>query len=398
MISVDDLWRLLDQAIAPLPPRPVPLPEAAGLVLAEALKADADQPAFDRSAMDGFAIREGAAAGVFRVPGAILPGQPAPGAPGEREAWRVYTGSALPPGVRVIKQEDAALSADTVRIDDPTGPDHVRRRGGAVRRGETLLPAGCRLTPARIAIAAGAGWVRPVAVPRPNVFHLTTGSEIVPPSATPGPGRIRDTNGPLMEALVKEAGGDWMARAHAGESVEEGVRLIREAGGENADLLLVSGGASVGDYDGSATLLERLGFTLICRKVRSRPGKPLLVGVRGAQIAFGLPGNPVSHFVAFHLFVRRAIALLMGQGGAAPLQAVLEPGAALNADPRETFWPARARLTPGGWGVAPLPWLDSGHLAALGEVNALLRLPSNALPQTGDRVEIISCGAPASLS
>ncbi len=392
MISVEELWHLLDDAVSALPARPLPLAEAAGLVLAEPVTADMDQPEFDRSAMDGYAVRAGAGGGRFRLLGRVLPGEAAPEPPGEGEAWRVYTGAALPPGVRVVMQEETTLSGETVEIPAlADGPDHVRRRGSAVRRGATLLEAGSILTPARVAIAAGAGVVRPRVIPRPRVVHLTTGSEIVPPEAIPGPGEIRDTNGPLMEALLREAGAQWGGRVHAGESVAEGVRALHEAGEGSADLLLVSGGASVGDFDGSAALLEELGFSLRCRKVRSRPGKPLLVGVRGRQIAFGLPGNPVSHFVTFHLFVRRVIAAFLGQPWGGPVAAVLEPGAALCVDTRETFWPAVARMTSRGIGVTPLPWLDSGHLAALSGVNALLRLkPGEPVPVQGDTVEIIA--------
>ncbi len=392
MLSVDALWQLLDAAATPLAPQPVPLAEAAGLVLAQPLRADADQPEFDRSAMDGFAIAHAAGPGTFRVAGQTLPGEAAPAAPPSAgEAWRIYTGSALAPGVRVVKQEEATLEGEQLHIAQISGPDHVRRRGSAVRNGAELLPAGCVLTPARLAIAAGAGCVEPLVIPRPRVVHLTTGSEIVPPHAQPGPGQIRDTNGPLIAALLAEAGVPLAARAHATESVEEGLATLRAMG--EADLLLISGGASVGQYDGSAALLEALGYTLRCRAVASRPGKPLLFATRGRQLAFGVPGNPVSHFVVFALFIRRVLAALLGQPRPALLSAVLEPGAPLVADARETFWPAHATPTTHGWRATPLPWLDSGHLAALSGVNALLRLaPGTPPPQPGEVAPFLPCG------
>ncbi len=394
MISVAELHALLERIATPLPPCGVPLAEAGGLVLAQRLLSDVDQPAFDRSAMDGYAVVAGAEPGRFRLLGAILPGEAAPAtSPGRGEAWRVYTGSALPPGVRVVMQEEVVVQGEgEVEITQIGGSDHVRRRGSAARRGDLLLPAGGVLSAAHLAIAASVGVVRPVVIPAPRVVHLTTGSEVVSPEQVPGPGQIRDTNGPLIEALLREMGVAAPVRRHAGESVEEGLAQLREAGEAQADLLILSGGASVGDFDGSAVLLQALGFTLICHKVNVRPGKPLLVGVRGRQIAFGLPGNPVSHFVTFHLFVRRVVEAMMGRPRSLSKTAVLEAGAMLFANPRETYWPARLRATERGWAVTPLPWLDSGHLGALAGVDVLLRLPGEvAPPRVGDRVEFLCC-------
>lgn len=395
MISVDDLWKLLDDHLSTLPSLPIPLAEAGGLVLDEPVFADADQPAFDRSAMDGFAILQNSTAGIFQISGDILPGEAAPSSLGKGEAWRVYTGSALPPGVRVIRQEDALASEGKVRIAEISGPSHVRLQGSGARKGELLLPKGTLLNSAERAIAAGAGIVSPMTIPKPRVFHLTTGREVVPHHASPGAGQIRDTNGPLIAALVREAGAELKSHRHAEESVDACLEAAKNAHAEEADILLVSGGSSVGDHDGTAAVLERLGFSLRCRRVNCRPGKPLLVGFRGSQVAFGIPGNPVSHFVAFHLFVRRAIDTLRGRAPQPLARSTLESDAWLETDSRETFWPARAWIKDCGLRTAAVRWLDSGQLTALHGVNALLRLkPNRPRPGIGETMEVVLCGPP----
>ena len=389
MLSVEQVWEALAARILTLPPARVPLADALGLRLAEDLLAPADEPAFDRSAMDGFALGEAARPGSFRIVGECLPGQPVPPFLGPGEALRVFTGSALPPAVRVVMQEEAVLEGDRVVIGRIDGPLHVRLRGSAAKRGAVLLTHGERLTPARLAVLASAGQVWPLVTPRPRVFHLTTGSEVVDASGKPGPGQIRNTNGPLIRALLGEGDALWTGSQHAGEDPREALEICRGGEAAGVDLLLVSGGASGGAHDHTGEVLQALGFEIVCRKVNCRPGKPLLVGIKGGQLAVGLPGNPVSHFVTFHVFVRRILALLGGVPCAHWKRAVLCEGSVLRADPRETFWPA----TVGASGVVALPWLDSGHLGALVGVNALIRVPSGKQPLAGELVEVLCCGA-----
>jgi molybdopterin molybdotransferase len=220
------------------------------------------------------------------------------------------------------------------------------------------------------------------------VFHLTTGSEVVEASVQPGPGQIRNTNAPLIRALLGEEGALWTGSQHAGEDPREALQICRDKEASAADLLLVSGGASGGAHDHTGEVLQALGFEIVCRKVNCRPGKPLLVGIKGGQVAVGLPGNPVSHFVTFHVFVRRLLALLGGLPCAVWKRVSLREGGVLRPDPRETFWPA----TVDAGGAVALPWLDSGHLGALVGVNALIRVPSGKQPLAGGLVEVLCCG------
>ena len=390
MNTVDQVLQLLNDNAEPLRPRAVALEESLGCVLAADAAADADQPAFDRSAIDGFALLQGSRAGGYSVCGEILPGDPTPPAPPTGQALRVFTGSAVPAGCSLVMLEDTETDGSRVIVRADASDNLIRRRGGSIRAGTVLLGNGTRLGAGEIAVLASAGVSHPQVVPRPRVLHLTTGREIIPFGAQPAQGQVRDTNGPLIGALLREAGVITVPRRHVDESI---AALLEAAqGGDEWDLLLVSGGSSVGKHDRTREALEALGFSVLVQRVNSRPGKPLIIARRGLQWALGLPGNPVSHFVTFHVFVVRLLRRLAGIDAAdfvsARLAADLPPG----TDPRETFWPSRLSPTPqGALEVRPLPWLDSGDIKALGGVNALIRVPGGATLSTGGIVSVVSC-------
>lgn len=393
LISVDDVLARLDSQVARRPAKPVRLAEALGCVLVADVLAESDQPAFDRSAIDGFAVKTDASAGDFVLGGDILPGDPAPALPETGTALRVFTGSALPRDCGLVMQEDATVKGDRVTLNKAANTDLIRRQGSSVRAGARLLAAGDRIGAGEIAVLASAGAVRPRVIPAPRVLHLTTGREVVPADMTPGPGQIRDTNGPLVQALLQTAGAVPLIPRHVDESADALVKAVQGAG--DFDLLLVSGGSSVGEHDRTPLALAALGFELLVRRVNVRPGKPLLVARRGEQWAFGLPGNPVSHFAAFHVFVARALRRMRGLPTTVFPRIRLGAGAGLLPSARETFWPALLETTVGPALVCPRPWLDSGDLAALASVNALIRLPAGPAPATGDEVEVVVCPEPA---
>jgi len=389
LISVAEVFARLDSEVTPRPLRPVPLAESLGCVLAREVRATEDQPAFDRSAIDGFAVEADSAAGDFILGGHIQPGDAAPPPPAAGTALRVFTGSALPKNCGLVMQEDAVVKGRHVTLNRAATTDLVRRQGSSVRAGARLLAAGERIGAGEIAVLASGGVVHPRMIPDPRVLHLTTGREVVPAGTTPGPGQIRDTNDPLVQALLRTAGAVALTPGHVDESIDALVDAVQAAG--DFDLLLVSGGSSVGEHDRTAPALTALGFNLLIHRVNVRPGKPLLVARRGDQWAFGLPGNPVSHFVAFHVFVSRAIRRMRGLPVATLPRMRLGAGAPLSASARETFWPARL----GPATVCARPWLDSGDLAALAGVNALIRLPVGVTPVAGDEVEVVVCPEPA---
>lgn len=389
LMAVADVLARLDAEVTPRPTASMPLAASLGCVLAEDVLARNDQPAFDRSSIDGFAVQAGAPAGDFSLGGDILPGDNAPPAPPAGTALKIFTGSAVPPNCGLVMQEHASVTGRRVILHRPATTGLIRRQGSSIRAGARLLANGVRLGAGEIAVLASAGVVTPRVIPSPRVLHLTTGREVVPAHTEPGPGQIRDTNGPLVHALLKAAGAVPLAPGHVDESAGALVDAVRAAG--DFDLLLVSGGSSVGEHDRTAPALAELGFELLIRQVNVRPGKPLLVARRGDQWAFGLPGNPVSHFAAFHVFVSRAIRRMRGLPSAAFPRIQLEAGAPLSASARETFWPAHL----GAAGVSAKPWLDSGDLAALAGVNALVRVPAGQAPVAGDEVEVVACPEPA---
>ena len=375
MLSVDEVWSLIDRESQPLPPVRMPLDSSLGRRLAEAIVADADMPAFCRSAIDGYALPEGSEAGWFRIVGEVRPGMPPFAPPTAGEAVKIFTGSALPEaGIALVMVEDTVAEAGKVMTRVPATRRHVRSKGSHARQGDVLLPAGDVVNAGAVALLASVGAGEPLVSPEARVAHLVTGSELLSQESKPPPGFIRDSNSPLVAALLAEVGAKRIFHSHVSESVEDAVTALKDL---DADLLLISGGASVGAYDGTTEILGRLGFAVHCSKVRSRPGKPLIFATRGACAAFGLPGNPLSHFVCFHLFVRRAIDVITGHP---PRQTILVciKGERPQPDPRETWWPARVRASEGQLVAEAIPWKDSSDLTGLAPANALLRIPATS--------------------
>jgi molybdopterin molybdotransferase len=381
MLSVAAVWQRLDALGGPLPAERVTLATAAERVLREPVTAPEDQPPFDRAAIDGYVARLDLPAGAsMQVLGDIPMGASAPDTPPLGAALRLFTGSAVPSGpLGLVMHEDTTTDVNgRITLCVAPSASFIRRRASQARAGDLLLAPGTTLQAGALALLASVGLVAPLVTRRARVAHLTTGGELIAPDAPVQPGRIRDSNSTLIAALLAGACSELVAHARTGESYEDTatafVGLLESA----PDVLLISGGSSGGAHDHTARLLTAHGFTLVVEQVASRPGKPLLVAVRGAQIAFGLPGNPISHFVCFHLFVARVLARLAGAAPAPLLRLPLAPGAALRPHPRETWWPA-SRTTEG---YAPLPWADSSDLTALVRTQALLRVPSAATPES----------------
>jgi molybdopterin molybdotransferase len=361
-----------------------PLAAAAGAVLAEPVVSDGDYPSGDRSTMDGYVIRADEAPGSFRLTGEVPAGVVPDQSLGNGETMRIFTGALIPEGGgRVIMQEDTRREGDIVHIDRFQENHFIRPRGSEAKTGDVVLPSGTVLGPAEVAILAQVGAVRPRVVRRPLIRHLATGNELVAPDQPPGPGQIRDTNSSLLAALLK---GQDITLTDSTRVADDPSSLTKIAEG-NWDLLLVSGGASVGDYDFGAETLRRLGFTIHFDRVNLRPGKPLTFATRGTQAAFVIPGNPVSHFVCYHVAIRLAVELLAGLPESwNVLTLPIDGGEPVKPDPRETFWPARVSARDGGLVVAPVRWSTSGDTFSLAGTNALARVnatsPENGFIQT----------------
>ncbi|HWK16274.1 MAG TPA: gephyrin-like molybdotransferase Glp [Solirubrobacteraceae bacterium] len=317
-------------AVEPLATERVDVTEALDRVLAEDLPATGDVPPFACSAMDGYAVIAGDAGRTLRIVGESRAGAPSPGAVGEGEAMRVSTGAVVPAGATaVVRQEDVEILDGSIRLAGAvrTGAD-IRGPGEDLRAGQQVLAAGTRLGAAELgaAVAAGAGLV--LASPPPRVAVLCTGDELRAAGEPLGPGQIHNSNAAMLVALATRCGAD------AGPAVRLGddrARTVAELGAalERADVVVVSGGVSVGPHDHVKPALATLGVAERFWGVNLQPGRPTWFGVRNRSLVFGLPGNPVSAFVTFALFVRPAIAALQGLATDAAPTAEAELGTAV---------------------------------------------------------------------
>jgi molybdopterin molybdotransferase len=379
-------YKSLDEAIAEIQSRCQPLTgvlvrleEAFGRVLRETVCATEDLPTSDRSTRDGFAILQNDTAENFQVVDTIHAADWKPRELKSGEAVKIATGAPLPcENLRVVMQENVERSGDKIRILKRESVLNFRKRGEDVKAGQSLVPAGARLDARKLALLATAGCAQPLVSPRLRVVHFTTGDEIVPPDQTPQPGQIRDSNSILIRGLLQKFPCD-LEQNHLPEDLERAKSQIanRKSEIENADLILVSGGASVGEKDFTRPLLEWLGFEIIFSQVNVRPGKPLIFGVNGSPVAFGLPGNPLAHFVCFHFAVATALAKLTGESSPKFLRGKLAAKLDDQPFPRETLWPARLEMLRGQIILRPLAWASSGDVTCLAQANALIRVPAN---------------------
>ncbi|MDE8345927.1 MAG: molybdopterin molybdotransferase MoeA [Acidocella sp.] len=392
MITVDAARARILGALSATGAETVGLGQGWNRVLAAPVYARLTQPPADISAMDGFALRAAdAAAGVkLRVIGAAPAGHPFPGVVGPHEAVRLFTGSVMPEGAdAVLLQEDATATADGVTVHEAAQAGrHIRRAGQDFALGDLLIAAGRRLSARDIGLAA-AGNHAWLAVHRaPRVAIMATGDEISLPGDPVGPGGIVSSNAHALAAFVAQAGGEPVILPIAGDRLE----AIAEGadGARGADLLVTTGGASVGAHDLVGAGLAARGMVLDFWKIAMRPGKPLMFGTLGGMPVLGLPGNPVSAFVCAMLFLRPAIDRLSGLPGAAPVLVPGRLGAALKAnDQREDYVRATWRD-----GVAtPFAKQDSGMLRNLAHADVLIRRPPHqAALAVGDAVEVLVLG------
>lgn len=377
-LSADEVVALIRGLCPPLEPEPVELAGASGRVLRVPVTAPEDQPPFDRSSVDGFAVLMDDPAPRFQIVDEIRAGDWKPRELRPGEAVRIATGGALPgEGLRVVMKEDARVEGGQVMLPPREHERNIRFRGEDARAGQGLVELGTVLSAGALGLLASVGATCPVVTRLPRVVHLATGNEIVPPEQTPARGQIRDSNSTLVRAFL--AG--WGIVPDQRRLPEEESALQAALGGRQppTDLLLISGGASVGEHDFTRRLLETAGFTLHVRKTTARPGKPLIVARRGGTLAFGLPGNPLAHFVCLNLYVRAALEAWSRQGVRSEFApGALAEGLQAGGNDRETYWAARWHSQGGSVRLTPLRWASSGDLTALARANAILRLPPGA--------------------
>jgi molybdopterin molybdotransferase len=377
MLRVADAQTLVLQHARPLPPEVVPLsPSALGLRLAEDISGDLDMPPYDKALMDGFAIRsadlpDGHA--TLTVIEEVTAGQTPRLSLHPGQATRIMTGAPLPVGADavVMVERTRVLADNRVQIEDkpPQPGQNILTQGREMRRGDTVLTAGAVLRPQEFGLLATVGRTAVRVYPPPRVAILSTGDEVVEAGQLPGPGQIRNGNGPMLLAQVSRAGGQPHYLGIARDHLASLQPLVAE--GLRAAVLVLSGGVSAGKLDLVPGVLQELGVQAHFHKVEMKPGKPVFFGTRDQTLVFGLPGNPVSALVCFELFVRPALERLRGHADTGPrlVQAIWAEDFAYKTD-RPTYHPAWLELGEERWRVRAVPWFGSPDLRGLTRANA----------------------------
>lgn len=360
----------------PLPVEPVPIGEAAGRVAAEDARARVDLPPFASSAMDGFAVRSDDLPGPLQIIGESAAGRPYEGRLESGCAVAISTGAVVPESAdTVVPIERVVRSANTVEISHAVEPGtHIRPRGGDVAAGEVVVPAGTTFTPARLAAAAAAGAALVSCGCRPRVRVLATGSELVAPGEELRPGQIYEANGLMLGSAFAATG----ARVMVEPTAADDAAVLREAleRGLACDVLVTSGGVSVGEHDLVRAVERELGVEEVFWRVSIKPGKPVSFGVRGDTLVFGLPGNPVSALVGCELFVKPALRAL--QGHAEPLPRLESGRLALGLrrnEERDEFVRARVRADEDGVVLEPIVGQESHMIVRSSSADALVHVP-----------------------
>ena len=405
MIEVCEAVSVVLREAIPFEPQAIPLADALGLVLAEDIHADADSPPFDKSQVDGFAIRLQDCATSLPVIEVVSAGQIPKRVLDQPAAIQIMTGAPVPVGADAVVQiEFTSSQADAAGQTLVSIPNKVAswkpgtnilRQGMSTRSGDLVVAAGSELRPQELGALAEWGRVLVLARRRPRVAVLATGDELVPIEQTPGPGQIRNSNETMLCAQVRRAGADPVPlgiardeRAHLRQCIDAGLQ---------ADVLVLSGGVSMGDKDFVPSELSAAGVRQVFHKVNVKPGKPVWFGVLDKSptahtLVFGLPGNPVSSMVCFELFVRPALRRLMGLSPAesTAVKARLVQSHTTKGD-RPTYQPARLEWRDDGPTVTAVPWVGSSDLRATVAANAMALFPiGNQTYAAGNIIEVIA--------
>lgn len=396
MIDISKAIRIIDRHTGHLASERVPLADAAGRVLREHVVADTDLPPFDRSQMDGYAV---IAADTARSKSVVLAvvGESAAGRgwhntlkPGQ--AIRIMTGAPLPKGADAVQKiELTKESGDRVEVLEPTEKGRfIIRKGAEIKKGKVIFRVGEIITENMIATLASFGYARVIVGRRPRISILGTGSEVVDVGKKPGPDQIRNSNSVMLDILCRKFGAETNVLPIARDEISNLKFEMRNAV-KRADILVITGGVSVGKYDHTKTALSELGAEIFFDKVRLKPGKPAVFARVGKTLVFGLPGNPVSAAVTFHLFVRKAILKLQGASDSGARKGFAVLGAdAKGTKERDTYLPSVTETDNAGRLIAtPIRWLGSSDFIGFSRAEALVFVPKGTLLKKGEPASIV---------
>ena len=375
--SIADAQRLILERVRALPAEPVSLEDASGRVLAEEVESVIDLPPFPSSSMDGFAVRAADTPGRFRVVARIAAGRPADAELRAGEAMGIATGGVIPEGADAVIPIEYVVDCDNeIEIPAQALPGaNVRPRGGDAGAGEVVAEAGARLTPARLGALAAAGVAEVRCSRRPRAAVLPTGTELRRPGEALAPGEIYEANGLILSAQLGAAGAT-VERLAAAADDEAAHREALERALE-FDLVVSSGGVSVGPHDLVRRIAAELGVEEVFWRVAVKPGKPIAFGVRDGTLVFGLPGNPVSTLVGFELFVRPAVLGLQGVRDPLPRfeRGRLAGGTRSRNPERDELVRARSRLAEAGAELELLSGQESHMIARAAAADVLVLIP-----------------------
>jgi len=387
MIRLDDALQMVLSSARPLGSERVELRDALNRVLAEDVAADMDMPPFDKALVDGYACRQADLADGLTVVETIPAGAVPTKTIGPNQCAKIMTGAAVPPGadcVIMLEQTEAA-GESTIRFIGNGISDHISREAEDIRTGQVILRKGSRIGPPHIAALASAGCVRPLAAKRPKVAVIASGNELVAPAMRPGPSQIRNTNGPQLIAQLEAIGVKARDCGIIQDVAADIDRALKAALAEN-DVVIVSGGVSVGDFDLVPAVLRQNKVELLFEKMAVKPGKPTIFGVSKAArlrsagrmpatrqtYCFGLPGNPVATFVVFELLVKPFLYRLMGHDYAPiTVQMSLDECVTRKDTDRQSWIPVKRTSTTT---VKPVQYHGSAHMRALCEADGLISM------------------------
>jgi molybdopterin molybdotransferase len=371
MIELKEALQIVLDAARPLGNERVDMEDALNRILAEDIPADADMPPFDRATVDGYACRRADLGGRLTVIETIPAGTMPAEAVGPNQCAKIMTGAAVPQGADcvVMVEQTEAVSEGVIRFTGGQTGDNISRRATFVHAGQVILQKGSRLGPAQIAILAAVGHVQPLVAKRPKVAVIASGDELVAPAVAPGPSQIRNSNGPQLLSQLRLMG--VTARDYGVvRDVESQIDSTLKAAMAENDVIIISGGVSMGDFDFVPAVLRRNNVQLRFEKVAVKPGKPTVFGQSQRGYCFGLPGNPVSTFVVFELMVKPFLYRLMGHDYSPVCVAMSLDEPVTRKDTDRQAW-VPVRLT-GPTDVRPVRYHGSGHILALCEADGLI--------------------------
>jgi molybdopterin molybdotransferase len=375
LISIEEARSRVLAAVRQLPTETVAAPHALGRVLAEDVAGELDLPPFDSSAMDGYAVLAGPAA-ELRVVGESRAGHPFDGVVLMGQAVRISTGAVVPDGAdAVVPVEHVEEFGDSVRVPETRLDANVRHAGEDVRAGQVVLRAGAAIGPVEMAMLAALGRDSAECAARPRVAIVATGDELRAAGEELGPGQIHDSNAVGLAAQATAAGAEVVSRSVVRDEPGATSEALGQAL-EVADVVCISGGVSVGPHDHVKPALAGLGVEEDFWGVRLKPGKPFWFGTRGDKLAFGLPGNPVSAIVTFHLFVRPALRALQGSDPSVTRSVAVLDGPVEQSPDREQAVRCRLRVADDGFHADPTGAQGSHVLSSLLGAGALALIPA----------------------